>query len=78
MKKRVCALLCALLAVLTLLPQRAGAAESVYFTAINDNLLALNASTMPAWVEGVLYVPYTVFDSASTGSNLRINCNYNG
>ncbi|MCI8594283.1 MAG: hypothetical protein HFF09_03380 [Oscillospiraceae bacterium] len=77
MKKRVCALLCALVCVLGLLPARAGAAETVFFTAINDNLLPLTASSMPAWVDGVLYVPGTVLESGSGASNLHINCNYN-
>ena len=77
MKKRALPLLLAAVLLLTLLPIRAGAAGDIYFTAINDNLLPLTSDTMPAWVDGVLYVPYTVFDSSYTGSNLRINWNQN-
>lgn len=77
MKKRFAALFLALLLAVCLLPPRADAAGDIYFTAVNDNVLPLNAGTMPAWVDGVLYVPYTVFDSASSGVNLRISWNQN-
>lgn len=78
MKRKILAcLLCVLIAIPTLLLPRAGAAGDIYFTAINDNLLPLTSGTMPAWVDGVLYVPYTVFDSSYTGVNLRISWNQN-
>lgn len=77
MKKRLAALALSLALLLLLLPAPASAAGDIYFTAINDNLLPLTADTMPVWVDGMLYVPYTVFDSASTGSNLRISWNQN-
>ncbi len=52
-------------------------AEGIYLTAVNDNILPLTADTMPTWSGGVLYVPYTVFDSSVTGISLGLYCNYN-
>ncbi|MBR4099059.1 MAG: hypothetical protein IKK44_03635, partial [Clostridium sp.] len=49
-------------------------AAEVCFTSINDNLLPLTSNTMPVWSGGVLYVPYTAFDSGSTGIDLGISC----
>lgn len=43
---------------------------SVYFMAVNDQLLELSDETMPAMVEGVLYVPYTLLSANATGVNL--------
>lgn len=51
--------------------------QTVYFTAANDSLLPLTSSTMPTWVDGQIYVPYTVFNTASTGINLGVNSAYN-
>ena len=45
MKRRVMALLCAVLLVFQLAASPARAAEAVYFTAINDNLLPLSDSS---------------------------------
>lgn len=66
----LCGLLCAFL-----LPQlpRSQANETVYFTAINDNILPLSKASMPAWINGQLYVPYTVFSPTHTGINLGVN-----
>ncbi|MEM5780529.1 MAG: hypothetical protein AAGU02_05225 [Lawsonibacter sp.] len=64
----------ALCAVL-LLPIPVSAAD-VYFTSINDNLLPLTSETMPVWSGGLLYVPYTVFDSNYTGVSLGLYCTY--
>jgi hypothetical protein len=47
-------------------------AVTIYFTAINDRMLDLTADSMPVSVQGVLYVPYTVFDANLTGVNLRV------
>jgi len=66
--------------VLTLglfVPPPAAAAE-LYFTSVNDHLTPLTSDTMPVWSGGILYVPYTVFDSASNGNNdLGLNITYN-
>lgn len=42
-------------------------AADLYFTSVNDTVLPLTADTMPVWSGNVLYVPYTVFDSATNG-----------
>jgi hypothetical protein len=76
MRRRLPALLCALALCLTLLPAGAGAAGTVYFTAVNDRILTLSADSMPMYSGGVLYVPYTVFDPNSSGINLGVSCSY--
>lgn len=63
MKKRLAALgLCLLMVFQLMSPGRA--AESVYFTAVNYNILSLSDATMPFWNEGYLYVPSTIFTGA--------------
>ena len=49
---------------------------SVYFMAVNDQLLELSDETMPAMVEGVLYVPYTLLSANATGVNLGVYATY--
>ena len=75
MKKRAVLLLALVLSV-TLLTDvfavRGNAADKVYFTAVNDQLLELNDATMPFWENGVLYVAGSAF-----GSNLGISYSYN-
>ena len=48
-------------AVFQLSPVPSGAAETVYFTAVNKNVLTLSDDTMPFWSGGYLYVPSTIF-----------------
>lgn len=72
--KRAAVLLCALVLCLGLLPSPTHAAGEVYFSALNITLLPLTEDTMPVWVNGVLYVPASMFDSSSTGVSLGIYC----
>lgn len=65
MKRRVAALLCAVLLVFQLAASPAQAAEAVYFTAINDNMLPLSDSNMPFWSNGYLYVDSSIFTMAA-------------
>ncbi len=76
LKKSVRLLLVLLLTAALLVPPPVSAAE-LYFTSVNDSLLPLADETMPAWISGTLYVPYTVFDSSVTGISLGLYCNYN-
>lgn len=69
MRRRIISLVCVLVLCLALLTP-GQAAGSVCFTAINDNLRPLTSDTMPVWSSGELYVPYTVFDAATTGVSL--------
>lgn len=75
MKRRLTAFLCALAVCLSLLSGTA-AADYVCFTAVNDSLCPLASDTMPAWVNGLLYVPATVFDRNETGVDLGMQYNY--
>ena len=74
MKKRITALLCAMVLCLSVLPSWAINVGDVYFTAVNLKLLPLSMDTMPTWVSGVLYVPASTFDSAVTGVDLGLYC----
>lgn len=74
MKKRLTALLCAVVLSLSLIPARAINVGDVYFTSVNDILRPLTVDTMPTWVNGVLYVPASTFDSTVTGVDLGLYC----
>lgn len=63
MKKRLGALLCALVMCLALLSP-ASALEEVCFTSLNNKLLPLASDTMPLWSGGVLYVPASLSTAA--------------
>ena len=56
-KKIISCVLCAAL-LLTFLP---APAHAVTLTAINDSILPLDESTMPARLGGETYVPYSVY-----------------
>ena len=65
--KRFLCLALAMLLLAGLVPTRTDAAESVYFTAVNDTLLDLSDDTMPFWSGGALYVPSTAIDNNDLG-----------
>ncbi len=68
MKRRLTAAGLLLAVMLLLSPSgRASAPAGVYFTAANDNLLELNAETMPFYSNNVLYVSSRVFDGTGLG-----------
>jgi len=48
----------------------ADAAYYVYFTVINDNILPLVQEDMPVSLNGVTYVPYTIFHSTELGTSV--------
>lgn len=77
MKKRICALVCALVLCLPMLAVLAAGTDtsSIYHLAINDHFFdnELNASTMPIKVNGVIYVPYTVFDRDLAQADFKIS-----
>ena len=61
MRRRIIALAACALLLAQMAAVPAGAAETVYFTAVNRNVLELSDSTMPFWSGGYLYVPTSVF-----------------
>lgn len=71
MKRRMAGLLLSAVLVLALgMPlwtARSMAAESIYFTAVNENVCPLNDETMPFWSGGNLYVPSTVLYAYDLG-----------
>lgn len=72
MKRRLTALLCAVILLLGIVPARAITEADLYFVALNINLLPLSADTMPIWVDGEIYIPASVFDSKGTGVDLGV------
>lgn len=75
MKKKWTAAVCALLAAFSVLGLVGAAASSrviVYFTSVNETVMDLRADTMPFQANGDIYVPYTVFDSYTTGISLGV------
>ena len=76
MARKVKALLCAVLMVLTLsLPRMGGTASaaSVIYTAMNDSLLELSDETMPFWHGSYLYLPASAVASTGMGVNYVYN-----
>lgn len=77
MKKRMLLFLCALLLCLPVFGVLAAGTDTsnIYHLAINDHFFdsELNSATMPIKVNGVIYVPYTVFDRDLAQANFRIS-----
>ncbi len=68
MKKRkllVSIILAAIVCMATALPV---SASTLYFTSINNILMPLSDDTMPINVDGIMYVPYSVFNSSELGT----------
>ena len=72
--KRLLSLLLSVLMLCTLLPQRASAAPTLYFTAVNDRMCDLKDETMPFWQNGLLYVAGATVDGPD---DLGIRYSYN-
>lgn len=73
MKKRVVALLCALALVCALtVPALGSSSTPVYLLAVNDKFCDLPGGVRPEAVNGVIYVPYSVFDRSLTGVDIGV------
>ena len=73
-RKRLLSLLLSVLMICTLLPPRASAAPTLYFTAVNDRMCDLSDETMPFWQNGLLYVAGATVDGPD---DLGIRYSYN-
>lgn len=71
---RVLAALCAAAVLFSLLLAGSASADeiSIYHVAENDKMLTLPLDAMPAWINGSIYVPYTVFDWNANEVNLGV------
>lgn len=70
MKKRLTALLCSLALVCALaLPALGSSGSTVYLLAVGDKFYD---AYRPVAVNGVIYVPYTIFDRTATGVDLGV------
>lgn len=76
MKRRIMAVLSTIALLATLMCTPGIATERVCFTAVNDRLMLLQANAMPTWVNGLLYVPGTVFDRSVTTVDFGMQYNY--
>ena len=75
-KKGLLALaLCAVLALGIAAPAF-GSSGTVYLMAVNERVLDVTAENMPAVMNGVLYVPYTMLSIRDTGINLGVSALY--
>ena len=74
MKKRPAAFLCALALLLALALPVLGVNDlpTVYLLATNDKFCDLPGGALPTVVNGVVYVPYSVFDKSATGVDLGV------
>lgn len=74
MKKRIIAVLCVCLLILSqglfMFAAAASSKEIVYFMAVNERVLDLRSDTMPFISNGGIYVPYIMFDPNTTEVNL--------
>lgn len=73
-RKRLLSLLLSVLMLCTLLPPRASAAPTLYFTAVNDRMCDLSDETMPFLQNGLLYVAGATVDGPD---DLGIRYSYN-
>ena len=73
-RKRLLSLLLSVLMLCTLLPPRASAAPTLYFTAVNDRMCDLSDETIPFWQNGLLYVAGATVDGPD---DLGIRYSYN-
>ncbi len=60
-----------------LLSLSTGAANTPYFLVVNDNLPDSSVYTTPIYVNGITYVPCTVFSSQYTGVSLGVTYHWN-
>lgn len=68
--------LCALVLLSTVQGTQGAQRAQVYFMAVNDQLLELSDDTMPAMLDGILYVPYTMLSANASGVNLGVYATY--
>lgn len=71
-KRRVLPLLLALVLTAGLFAPLPASAANLYFTGINDSVAPLTSGSMPCWLSGTLYVPYTVFDANQNGVGVSL------
>lgn len=65
-KRKIVAVI-VMLSIVVVLVLPAGAAGTVYFSAVNNKLLALNNATMPTYIGSQLYLPYSFFNAGDLG-----------
>ena len=74
-KGLLAAALCAALALGIAIPVF-GSSGTVYLMAVNERVLDVTVENMPAMMNGMLYVPYTMLSSQHTGINLGLTTQY--
>ncbi len=72
-RRRFLCLVFAALLLVSLAPEKASAADSVCFLAVNEKLFPLSDDTMPFWSGGTFYVPHTLLDGGELGIHYSRN-----
>ncbi len=67
MQRKATAVLVLLCIIASIALPAGKAAGTVYFSVVNNSILPLSAATMPAYIEGQLYLPYSFFNSDELG-----------
>lgn len=73
--RRLLAALCVSAMLLALVLAGTASADEIeiYQVAENDKMVELPVDAMPAWINGIIYVPYLVFDRSVTLVNLGVS-----
>lgn len=74
-KGALAAALCAVLLLGMAVPAF-GTPSTVYLMAVNDTVMETTAENVPAMVDGMLYVPYTMLSSRISGIDLKVSAVY--
>ena len=77
MRRKLCAVLCAVLLLISLAAPSASAAAGVYFTAANETIRELTEATMPFWANGDLYVDGSLFENKDLYTGFFYNASKN-
>lgn len=76
MKRKIAMVAACLLLLVQTAAFHTAAADTVYFTAVNKDVLELTDATMPFWSGGYLYVPGTIF-TTTVGKELNVKYSWN-
>ena len=77
MRRKLTAVLCAVLLMIAMAAPDAAAAAGVYFTAANETIRELTEATMPFWANGDLYVDGSLFENKDLYTGFFYNASKN-
>ena len=77
MRRKLTAVLCAVMLLIFMAAPDAAAAAGVYFTAANETIRELTEATMPFWANGDLYVDGSLFENKDLYTGFFYNSSKN-